>query len=134
MPQAGQNLPGRLRISWDTLQRVGADARLTGSTAIVTAELSELDEVEREGEVSEEEAPEPVFGIPIAGAAEPGGAASDGSGQVGAAEAISDAVRRMPWFAWAAIGLGIIGVVAAGWLLYTRKIAPRKVRNAGSDK
>jgi hypothetical protein len=31
----------------------------------------------------------------------------------------------LPWYGWAAIGLGILGVCAAGWVLFQKKIVPK---------
>jgi len=115
MPNAGQSLPGRLRIDWDTLQRASSDVRLSGSTAVVVAELANLEDIERTAEEAYEEAPEPVFGASIAGAAEPG---TDRSELARALEANNS---TMAWAAWAALGLGIIGIAAAGWWLFTRR-------------
>jgi len=119
MPNAGQNLPARLRISWDTLQRVDG-AQLSGSTAIVVAEMPDVEDVERTAELAEEEAPEPVFGI-----AEAYGAELDAEARA-AEDRIAQTLASVPWFAWPAIALGIIGAIAAGWLLYTKRIVPRR--------
>jgi len=121
MPNAGQNLPARLRISWDTLQRVDG-AQLSGSTAVAVAEMPDLEDVERSAEATEAVAPEPILGISEAFAA-------DGEAAPRVLSTVDEMLRdlaALPWWAWAGIGLGIIGVVGTGWLLYTKKIAPRR--------
>jgi len=125
------DLPGRLRISWDTLRSVDAGTRLSGTTAVAVANVASLDEIEREAELTDEEAPEPVLGVAVAGAAESGTETDAERAAREAAEAARNAAA-LPWFAWAAaIGLGIIGAIAAGWLLYTKKIAPGRKADSG---
>ncbi|MCL2403409.1 MAG: hypothetical protein FWC86_04175, partial [Coriobacteriia bacterium] len=124
MPNAGQNLPARLRISWDTLQRVDG-AQLSGSTAVVVAEMPDLDDVERSAEATEAVAPEPILGVNEAFAAD-GDAADAETRGLSAIDEMLHELATLPWWAWAGIGLGIIGIVGAGWLLYTKKIVPRR--------
>jgi len=128
MPNAGQNLPARLRISWDTLQRLDG-AQLSGSTAVVVAEMPDLDDIERSAEATEAAAPEPVLGIREAFAA-------DGEAEPRTLSTVDELLRdlaALPWWAWTGIALGIIGIAGAGWLLYTKKIAPRRT-SGGTGK
>ncbi|MCL2680779.1 MAG: hypothetical protein FWF11_04870, partial [Coriobacteriia bacterium] len=69
-----------------------------------------------------QEAPEPVLGIPVAGAADGSSNAAPGEarGDLGNDDgATANFFASLPWFAWAGIGLGIIGAIGAGAFIAT---------------
>jgi len=115
-------LGGQLRINWGTLQRADG-ARLSGNTAIAVASLDDLEDIERSAETTEAVAPEPILGVNEAFAADGAGAETRG---LSAIDEMLHELAALPWWAWAGITLGIIGAVAAGWLLYTKKVVPRR--------
>jgi hypothetical protein len=122
-------IDGRLRIDWGTLQRVDSGTRLTGSTAVVDATLdaAALEEIERSAEEATEEAIEPVLGTAVDAASEYDAPEARG-GLSGDADEI-ESRTGIAWTTWAAIGLGIIGVVAAGWWIFTKKLSAAKSGN-----
>ncbi|MCL2525508.1 MAG: NEAT domain-containing protein, partial [Coriobacteriia bacterium] len=129
MPLAGQGISARLRINWDTIQHAGAGARLSGSTAVVTATLAELEDIERTAEETDEVLQEPVL-----------------TTEVEAIDAVTGEIDRsdlargeeadmrnagIPWYGWTAIGLGIMGAVAGAWLFLKKKALRGKVQSEG---
>ncbi|MCL2024851.1 MAG: hypothetical protein FWG78_03640 [Coriobacteriia bacterium] len=115
------NPPGRLRISWDTLQRADGAVLSTNTAAnVVTLDDAALDAIERSAETTTAAAPEPVIGAtPESGAGSDGSAGGDNSGGIG--QRIAD----LPWQVHAtAIGLGTLGLGAAGRMLAVKNIGP----------
>ena len=106
--------PGRLRISWDTLQ-ASAGAGLSSDTSVVEAPMPDLDEIDRTAELTDEKAPEPTL-------------RKDSDNDKVEAEAggtIERIASKLPWYAWTAIGFGIVAACAAGWTLFKKRVAPK---------
>jgi hypothetical protein len=114
------DMPGRLRISWDTLQAADTSTTLLSDTSVADVE-KDLDNVERSSMTTTETAPEPVFVT----AADTTNASSDNTGttgaNTGAAEDNNDVSGGLPWYGWAAIGLGVLGIGAFSGTLLRKK-------------
>ena len=109
------DLPGRLRISWDTLRRADG-AVLSANVATVDASVAALEDIERTAELAEGVAPEPVLAAtPAATAAELAARAAE------AAAANRENAARLPWLI-GTLGAGLLlGIVAATWMFMKKR-------------
>ncbi|MCL2655713.1 MAG: NEAT domain-containing protein, partial [Coriobacteriia bacterium] len=125
-PQISQtprpDLPGRLRIYWDTFQAASANTALSTNTAITNIDKANLDEIKRSAETTTAAAPEPVLG-----SAQKDNSSNESTGLGGAVKKIA---RKLPWYAWAAIGVGVVGVCAVGGVLIKKNAAAKKGKDS----
>ena len=125
-PQIAQtprpDLPGRLRISWDTLS-ANANAGLSTNTAVTTVDKANLDEIARTAETTTTAAPEPVLGASPNG----GSVASKGLGST-----VKQVAGKLPWYAWTVIGIGVVGI-GSGAVVLIRKKARLKGRETNEN-